>query len=543
MVQKYLPQQQQSPDLQILQTFISSSLADNDIFSIPTISTDDVKKSLLSLDIHKSTGLDGLSAKLLKLATPAITTPLTYIFNHSTGKFPSKWKTSRVTPIHKSGAHSDQNNYRPISILSIASKILERHIHDCFYSFLIKNRLLDIAQSGFRVNHSCETALARLIHMWTSNMDNGLLNGIVFVDFRKAFDLVDTNLLLQKLAMYHCDKTSLAWFKSYLQDRRQCVQYKSSLSSPKQVSHGVPQGSILGPLLFITYVNDLPLHITSNMDMYADDSTIHTSAHTVNELNDKLNDMVNMKNWCANNNMVINREKTKSMLVTTHQKASTLPTDQLDIVYDNSTLQNVETEKLLGVVIDKHLSWKRQVDKVASTISKSIALLRRIKCYLPLDTRLTYYKTFLQPHIDYCNIIWGQSNHIMRLLKLQKMALRIIYDKPKMSASKPLFKESGLLPIQERVKLRTVTMVYKSVNNTAPQYISDMFKIKSAHQTRVTRSSTRQDLCIPKAKLTLTRKALPYSGATLYNKLPLNVRGAMTLKDFTTKAYQHYMYT
>ncbi len=167
----------------------------------------------------------------------------------------------------KSGYLSDTNNFLLIFILCVASKILKRHIHGHFYQYLVKHDLLHPAQSGFRSHYSCETALAKLIDIWTTNMENGQLNGVIFVNLRKAFDLVYTNILLHKLTLYHCDKSSISWFTSYLQGRTQCVQFKSATSSTIPITHGMPQGSIMDPLLFITFMNALPLNIKSNTDM------------------------------------------------------------------------------------------------------------------------------------------------------------------------------------------------------------------------------------------------------------------------------------
>ncbi len=164
-----------------------------------------------------------------------------------------------------------------------------------------------------------------------TNMENGQLNGVIFVDLRKAFDLVDTNILSHKLALYHCDKSSISWFTSYLQGRTQCLQLKSTTSSTIPATHGVPQGSIMCPLLFITFMSDLPLNIMSNTDMYADDLSVHTNAKTVVEFNEKLNcDMVNIKHWCMNNNMAVNWDKSKAMIIT-HQKTTSLETKLLNV--------------------------------------------------------------------------------------------------------------------------------------------------------------------------------------------------------------------
>ncbi len=201
------------------------------------------------LDVHKTTGLDGVSAKLLRLASPVITRSITKILNTSinTRHFPTKWKMGCVTPIHKAGNKSECNNFRPITILCTLSKPLERHVHDSFYKFLQNNGLLYIAQSGFRALHSCETALTKIIDKWTSNMEKELLNGVVLLDLRKGFDLVDSDVLLHKLSLYQCDDLTITWFKSYFQGREQCVIFKGNLSKTNTVTHGVPQGSVLGP--------------------------------------------------------------------------------------------------------------------------------------------------------------------------------------------------------------------------------------------------------------------------------------------------------
>ncbi len=210
--------------------------------------------------------------------------------------------------------------------------------------------------------------------------------------------------------IYNIQDNSLYWFKSYLQGRHQCVQFKGKMSVTRPVTHGVPQDSILGPLLFIIFMNDLPLYVNSDIDMYADDSTLHTAAKTLDELELILNNDVSK--WCKQNRMVANTEKTKCMLITTFQKATKLPRTDLNIILDNVTLDNVDSEKLLGVIVDKYLTWKHYADKTAKTISKNIALLRRIKRYVPHQTCLTFYKTHIQPHLDYCNTMWGISTQV-----------------------------------------------------------------------------------------------------------------------------------
>ena len=550
IVLKYIPQSQLNSDENtldnhtLLKNFVQTKIGPDIKFSIPLIPEDTVIELLSNLDVHKTTGLDGVSAKYLKLAAPVLSRSITSILNKSitTGQFPTKWKTGRVTPIHKAGNKSECNNFRPITILCTLSKLLERHVHDAFYNFLQTHSLLYIAQSGFRALHSCETALTKIVDNWTSNMEKGLLNGVVLLDLRKAFDLVDTDVLLAKLSIYQCDNTTLNWFKSYLQGREQCVQFKGKMSESKPVTHGVPQGSILGPLLFITFMNDLPLHINSTLDMYADDSTIHVSAKTVEELEYVLNqELTNVQNWCQINRMAVNADKTKVMLITTYQKETKLPTSEINVSFNGTKLENVKSEKLLGVTIDKHLNWKDHINKTAKTVSKNIALLRRIRKYLPQQTRLTFYKAYIQSHLDYCSTIWGQSPSVTRLHILQKLALRLIMNVPKLTHSNPLFIECGVMPIQVRVKFRSATLVYKTLNGLTPSYMEGIFTNQSDVSVRTTRYSTNNKLHVPRRNLCVSRRSLRYIGSVEYNELPSDIQECNTLPSFKFKAYRHYM--
>ena len=310
-----------------LQEYCKEKIPQNVFFDMPLTNTDKILKYLKNLDVRKSTGTDDIGPRLLKMAAPFIAEILTFICNLSirTGSFPEKWKEAKVKPLHKGGPTNDLNNFRPISILPVLSKLFEKHVHESLLSFLEQYKLLYSTQSGFRPSHSCETALLYMTDKWLKALDRGELVGVVLVDFRKAFDLVDHEILLRKLKYYKLNETCLNWFRSYLSHRTQKVYFRDTFSAQKTVKCGVPQGSILGPLLFLLFINDLPLYTKAMTDLYADDTTLYEISKSKEEIERKLQKAITkVASWCKQNGMVINTDKTKAMLITTRQRRSRL---------------------------------------------------------------------------------------------------------------------------------------------------------------------------------------------------------------------------
>ena len=265
-------------NLTTLKSFASKRNTSDVKHAFPTITPNQTKRLIEAIPSGKATGVDGVSARILKIAAPAIAPPLTKLINIciASGTFPTAWKEAKVTPIHKQNSKSDKNNYRPISVLPVLSKIFERHLHNSLSAFLKDNNLLYSLQSVFRKYHSTETALIAIVDRMLLNIDDNCINSLLLADFQKAFDLVNHDILIEKLRIYGLDDNSLDLVRSFLQNRTQRTVIRSAQSSPQILTHGVPQGSVLSPLLFLVHINDLPEAVSqpTTVDIFADDTTL-----------------------------------------------------------------------------------------------------------------------------------------------------------------------------------------------------------------------------------------------------------------------------
>ena len=269
----------------------------------------------------------------------------------------------------------DVCNYRPVSILSILSKILERHVHITLYGFLEAHKLITPDQSGFRPYHSCETALLKMTDEWLDNIDNGKITGLIYVDLRKAFDTVNHEYLLQKLVAYGVSEESWYWFCTYLTKRTQQVHWQGETSQRQDITVGVPQGSILGPLLFTLYINDLPDCLDEKVHMYADDSTLMSTDKTLAALETKMSASFHqMAKWMASNKLTLHVGKTKVQLIGSYKKV-TMDT-KFTIEYNGQPLEQIHTAKLLGVYIDSNLTWQNHYDYICKKMSQKIGVLK-----------------------------------------------------------------------------------------------------------------------------------------------------------------------
>ncbi len=307
-----------------------------------------------------------------------------------------------MIPLPKTNDLSEPNNFRPISILPLLSKPIERHIHKHLLNFLTEHNLLCQSQSGFRPQHSCHTALAKLCDNWLSAINNSEVVGAVFLDLKKAFDLVNHNILLKKLSLYTANSPFVSLFKSYLELRSQSVYVNGEYSNEGIVRCGIPQGSILGPLLFSIFINDLPLHITSNKvncDMFADDTSLNTSDKDTDTVQNELQRSINeASDWCDNNAMILHPAKTKSMLLTTRQKHQLRPL-HLNLSLKDSHIEQVHEHRHLGVIIDDEFSWRPHIIGTCKTVSKNLYLLSQLRHFVDTPKRKLFYHAHISSHL------------------------------------------------------------------------------------------------------------------------------------------------
>lgn len=531
-----------------ISNFISEKNMCNTQFTVPSITTDFVLKQLKSMSNSKATGLDGFSVNILKISAPATIASITKVCNLSleTGKFPDKWKESKVTPIFKKGKKEYCSNYRPVSVLPILSKILEKHVFKYLYEYLQTHKLLTNSQFGFRKNQSCQTALVALTEKMYQAIYEGKYFGMVQLDLSKAFDLVNHSLLIQKLKLYRCDRSAVKWFNSYLDNRSQKVAIKQSLSKSQTMNSGVPQGSILGPLLFLLYINDMPLSIeTTDELLYADDTTLSATSKHILEIETSLgHDIKRVSDWCDKNDMVLSIPKSCSMVVSTRQRISLHKDDvsNLNIKIDNDTIPCVSTTKILGVHFDRDLSWNEHIKQVHTKIVRNLYLLQQIKNFLPLDARKLFVNSYVQPHFDYCCVVWGNcsQNLLYDLEKLQKRAARLILDevldRENTTRSHVLFSKLKWMPLQDKITFHRAVQTFKCVNGLNEQGLELMFERNSNVHSHNTRSANDNDLYIAPRHA----KSFAHLGAAVWNNIPARIRRAKNLASFKCMYVNNY---
>ena len=518
-----------------------------EIFQFHAVSDKDVKSVIMGFASNKAPGYDKVSVRVLKDSVPAILPAITTIMNNSfnTKTFARSWKIAEVTPIPKSGDSEEPCNHRPISLLPVLSKVSERLAHRQFVDFLSANEKLAKTQSGNRKLHSTETALLCVTDDLLRAMDDKKVSVIVLLDMSKAFDSIRHDILLQRLHELGISSPSLDWFHSYLTDRYQRVRIHDSVSELLTLKYGVPQGSILGPVLFTIHVSNLlsvPEHCKSAC--YVDDSKLYLSFPYSNintaiaNLNEDLN---NICSWCCRNSLLINPDKTKVLFIGVPQLLRRLPTVPVSML--GIEITPVAVAKDLGIYIDQSLTYNDHVTKTASNCLHKLIQINRIKHLLDRKTLILLMNCFVFSKLLYCSTVWSNTSrsNIKKLQLVQNFAARIVLGLRKFDHISQGIRSLNWLSVCDRLYLNDAIMIFKCIHNLVPRYLAEKFIFRSQTNIRNTRQSNH--LNILRCRLATGQRSFSYRGAKLWNNLSDDLKNENSVKAFKLKLTKQLLLT
>ena len=461
----------------------------------------EVETIIAGLNPCKGTGPNSLPNNVLAMLKAEISIPLSIIFNISlsTGVYPDILKLSQILPIYKKDSKMEKCNYRPISLLSNINKIFEKLMYKRLYHFFESNKTIYSLQFGFRSKHSTRHALIEITEKIRCVLDKGETACGIFIDLQKAFDTVNHNILVNKLEYYGVRGTANNWFKSYLFNRTQYVSIEGFQSDMVQIKHGVPQGSVLGPLLFLVYINDLHKAIIhSKTYHFADDTHLLNISDSAKRIQKQVNiDLKCLYKWLLANKISLNCSKTELIIFQSDRSQETF---EFNIKINGHKILPSDSIKYLGVYLDKNLSGKHHCKVLLGKLNRANGMLSKVRHYVPSAELKSIYSAIFSSHLTYNCQVWGQGNnpYLRKIEKAQNKAVRIIQFKEYNSPSKPLYISSGILKFNDQIKLENCLFVYDFLKNNLPDCFEDFFhKLSSVYVHHETRRSALGALFVP----------------------------------------------
>ena len=479
----------------------------------------DVHKVVADINVSKSSGLENISSMVIKECFKILNPQITHMYNLSIEytMFPNAWKKALVIPIPKTGNLKQVKNYRPISLLPLPGKILEKLVHAQLSNYLEDGGLLNNMQHGFRKNHSTIHSIAQLTGYINKKMDSSIPTLAVFIDFRKAFDCVQHSVLLDKLTQLNLNNSATEWIGSYLTSRKQRVLDNNTLSDFLDITQGVPQGSVLGPLFYIIYANDLIKYVNKcQIALYADDTVLYiANKDPLKSITKLRQDVEAINTWCQNNGIKANTDKTRVMAFGGPKAIETIP--DFEIKMNGAPLQSVLSYKYLGITLDGQLTYNLQINRIISSVSGKLKQFQRMRSFLSTKAAILVYKSMLLPILEYGDIFLSAASveNRKKLQILQNKGLRCALNKGIEASRDQLHDEAGLLRLNLRREQHLLNYMYDCSQD--PQLIK-----KRSTESVQTRSHLKKLLKVKKPITEKFKKSLAYKGPVKWNSLPIN---------------------
>ena len=505
---------------------INDTIKSPQVFNFNEINADTITKYINDLNANKSAGYDGLKPYFVKVSKTVISSSICEIFNKCIrcDSFPSQMKLSEISPIFKKNDNLNKENYRSVNLLPVLSKVFERILADQIMDFF--KTILSPHISAYRKGYSCQHVIIKLTEFWRSALDNNECVGTLSTDLSKAFDKMPHGLLVAKLHAYGFSSSACGLVMNYLCNRMQRVKISGSFSEWTFINRGVPQGSVLGPLLFNIFINDLfYVNLVGNIANYADDNNLYSSDSCLYSLQCALTeDATKTISWYKDNNLEANADKFQYLVMGRKGKID------MSIPVNDNSIESMENINILGVNLDSKLNFDAHVKSICARASYQINALRRISKFINIDSRLKIYKAFIRAHFSYCPVVLGfcGKQNAAKLEKLQERALRFVYGDYKTTYSKLLSEANVLSLSMHRLRFMAIEM-YKCVNHLNPAFLNDMFTLKPSKYNLRDGNIVNQPTF---NTITYGYKSFSYYGAKLWNALPHEIKTADNLFQF-----------